>query len=306
MVNFMDTFNYGEVQSEFHKLLNSVDTQLKYNLPNEVKEIIGGSEAIQLYFKNAKTLYTTIIFICSDSDNCCKKSPYYSLTTPQLNRTLLEILFSFVYLLADFPTHSKMFYQAVLREKEEKIQADKRNYSDQTEWQEYFRKQEAELAKLKEQFKVFDLTTEEKTKLGDIANNSNHFPKVGNIVKRLNQTDSVVKFLKYIQDLVYRELSSKTHLEPSGLIDLSIFYLNPNPFIYPNSFKSLEEELRDFKTKQVWISIGLIMCICSEIELNFEFKLKIELIKLWEKFIEGGNDFIKEVYEKRYKDLLVS
>lgn len=303
----METFNFETVRSDFHSLLNSLDVSLKDNSSNKFREVTGGREVILLYYRTAKTLYMTTIFICSDLDDDSDRNLYYSLSTPQLNRTLLEILFSIIYLLADFPTHNKMFFKALLREKKDSLEAFKHNYSGKPEWDNYLANQYSELPKFESEFKKhFSLNDDEEIKLDkDIAQNSERFPKPGNVIKRLKKSNNgVVPFLQFINDLLYRELSSKTHLEPSGLIDLSRFYLKPNLFFHSNSLKSKEEELIDFKTKQVWISIALVMCICSEIELNFDFGFKPKLTELWKKFIQGKNSFINEVYEKRYSIIL--
>lgn len=302
----MDHFNYEIVRKDFHDVLNEIDGKLKAEWSEKYKDIAGGKEIISTFIGTSKVLYKTIIFLCIDSKDDSERDLYYVLSTPQLNRTLLEILFSVIYLLEDFPTHNKLFFKYLLVDKKEKLDALKKNYAGIDKWDNYLKEQYEELEKFKQVIEDnLSLTDHEETKLGKNIIQSGRFPSPSRVIKRLKDSHSdKVKFLEFLDSLLYMELSSKTHLNPSGVIDLSKFYLKDNIFFNENSKKTNESELLSFRQEQVCISFGLMLALYSEIEINFDYGFKSKLKNLWMQFNDIGNDFIKEIYEKRYCAIL--
>lgn len=304
----MSQFNMETLQKDFYYLLNEIEKKLKTEWSAKYVDVVGGKEIISTFIGTSKTLYKTIIFLCLDKVDDIERDSYYVLSTPQLNRSLMEILFSMIYLLEDFPTHCKLFFKYLLTEKEQKLDALKENFSGIQKWDHYLKDQYIKLAKFKCDIeKYLSLTKDEKKKLGNAILQSPHFPSPSRIIKRLNYSDSDnLNILEFLNSTLYMELSSMSHLAPSGVIDFSKFHLptNENIFFYENSIKSKTDEIQKFRQEQLCISFGLMLALYSEIELNFNYGYKENLNILWLRFNEIGNDFIKELYMQRYCEIL--
>jgi hypothetical protein len=63
--------------------------------------------------------FRTITFICADVNDGAVRSPLFALSVPPLNRAILEIIFSVVYLLEDLLAHTHLYYRAAWRAEQE-------------------------------------------------------------------------------------------------------------------------------------------------------------------------------------------
>lgn len=69
----------------------------------------------------AVTTYKAMGFLCADVKDGATRDPLFALATPPLNRTILEIVVSVLYLLEDLPRHTELFYRAGWRDEEEML-----------------------------------------------------------------------------------------------------------------------------------------------------------------------------------------
>src|SRR5438094_981800 len=99
--------NYKVISEDFHKLLTATGYKLEREWPNRYKNPdAGGAQMILLQLvRLAVTTYKTIGFLCSDVEDGAVRDPHFALSTPPLNRTILEIIVSTLYLLEDVPRH---------------------------------------------------------------------------------------------------------------------------------------------------------------------------------------------------------
>ena len=60
---------------------------------------------------NALNAYNVVRFLCADEETPGRR-PNYVLVVPSINRTLMEILFTVIYLLEDFPQRADFYQKA--------------------------------------------------------------------------------------------------------------------------------------------------------------------------------------------------
>jgi hypothetical protein len=301
-------FDYKGVRDDFHNLLVATGNKLEREWPNRYKNAAADSAQMILLqlVRLAVTTYKTIGFLCSDVEDGAVRDPHFALSTPPLNRTILEIIVSTMYLLEDVPGHTSVFYRAAWREEEEMLRNYQERYAGRPRWDEYITQRTKTHQKMERALKI---TTEEKENLERIL----RWPRVGQVIKRLTKIDpdsATLAYIHFLNDWLYRELSSQSHLEPRGLGELGLHFLGMDDLKAVSGGEDrdairerLDEKLLEFKTKSVWIAITLILSLVSEIELHFEYDLRQRAVYLWNVFT-AHSEIVSEIFEERYKRTL--
>src|SRR5437867_9236852 len=124
-------FDYKGVREDFHSLLVATGNKLEREWPNRYKTpAADGAHMIMVQLvRLGVTTYKTIAFLCSDVEDGAVRDPHFALSTPPLNRTILEIIVSTLYLLEDVPRHTSFFYRAAWRDGEEMLTKYKDRYT---------------------------------------------------------------------------------------------------------------------------------------------------------------------------------
>jgi len=207
---------------------------------------------------------------------------------------------SVLYLLEDLETNIRLFYKAVWREKKETIDHNKRHYAGRPKWDEYIALTEQNAAKLEAGL----ITSEEKADLQKIL----RWPSISKVIRRLNgQNPELVSFIQYLDDWLYRELSSLAHAQPLGFMEMSGYFVGQHDldaFPVADAESELTNALKMFRTKQMWIAMTLLLSLASEMEIHFRFSHSQDLTFLWTMF-NNYSDIPKEIYERRYAQVLI-
>jgi hypothetical protein len=157
--------------------------------------------------------------------------------------------------------------------------------------------------------RVLGISEEEKIDLNRIL----RWPRPGKVIQRLDRLDpnsATLGYIRFLDDWLYRELSAQSHLEPSGLGELGLYFLGMQDLKEISRSEDqdqirerLDEKLLEFKTKSVWIAITLVLSLASEVELHFKYDLAQRALYLWKVFAEHS-EIVSEIFEERYKSLL--
>jgi len=210
----MEEFDYSAVQENFTRIMVATGNRLDREWPRRRYPMNDARLTTLTLFRLAIDFHDAVIYLCYDENRYADWHRLYCLTAPPLNRSILEILVSVLYLLEDVPTHIELFYKAVWREKQEVIQHDKKHYAGQPRWDEYIALTEKNAAKLE----VGLITPEEKADLNKIL----RWPSISKVLKRLrSRNPQLVSFIEYLDDWLYRELSSLAHAQPLGFMEMS-------------------------------------------------------------------------------------
>jgi hypothetical protein len=300
-------FDYKGVREPFHNLLIATGNKLEREWPDRYKTPAAHSGQMILLqlVRLGVTTYKTIGFLCSDVEDGAVRDPHFALSTPPLNRTILEIITSTLYLLADVPQHTGFFYRAAWREEEEMLRKYRDRYAGRPLWDEYIAQRTKTHEKLERELQISDA---EKANLNLIS----RWPRVGKVITRLSGLDpqpECLAYIRFLDDWLYRELSSQSHLEPRGLGELGLHFLGMDDLIAISGGQDrdkirerLDEKLLEFKTKSVWIAITLILSLVSEVELHFSCDLRERAMYLWNVFA-AHSEIVSEIFEERYKPI---
>jgi len=112
--------------------------------------------------------------------------------------------------------------------------------------------------------------------------------------------------MEYLDDWLYRELSSLAHAQPLGFMEMSAYFVGKHdlrglPVLDPES--ELTDQLKLFRSKQMWIAMTLLLSLATEIENHFRFSDQRDLKFIWTMF-NDYSDIPKEIYNQRYSSLL--
>jgi len=296
----MEEFDYSAAQKEFTRVMIATGNRLDREWPERRYPIDSARITILTLFRLAVDFHDSVIFLCYDEKRYADWHRLYCLTAPPLNRTILEIMVSVLYLLEDLETNIRLFYKAVWREKKEMIDHNKKHYVGRPKWDEYIALTEQNAAKLEAGL----ITSEEKADLQKIL----RWPSISKVIRRLNgQNPELVSFIQYLDDWLYRELSSLAHAQPLGFMEMSGYFVGQHDldaFPVADAESELTNALKMFRTKQMWIAMTLLLSLASEMEIHFRFSHSQDLTFLWTMF-NSYSDIPKEIYERRYAQVLI-
>lgn len=287
----MEEFNFKIVEEDFGNLLTTTQNKLERDWTNKYpNELVNSGKFVILnMFKMSIINFYGIVQFCQISEE--QKLTLY-LNVPTLNRSIVENLFLLVFLLDNFPENNKLLIKNSLRERKEILDFYKAHYSGIPKWDDYLSKEYPALHKYTGVVDaIVGLTQDEKKNM----ENMKRIPRVSGIVKYLDRRNRPnIRFFNYLDKLHYLQLSHLSHLQPSGLVAIGKLLEKPQ-----------KEDIERFIKEQRWIAVTLVMCLMSEIEIHFNYKLKTQLAHLWEIF-QNHSEYAQEAYELRYKELLTS
>lgn len=297
-------FNFAPLRDDFGRMLTAVGNKLEREWP-KAYPADGQNEILQLV-RMAVVYYATVAFVCSDVQDGAVRHPHLSLATPPLNRAILEIMASVLYLLEDVPAHIKEFFRAAWRDEQEMLVKYRARHSGKSRWDSYMAQRSAGVEKMG---KALGITDAERSDLNQIL----RWPKMGKIIKRLKSRDpvpQVVSYLEFLDDWLYRDLSTQSHLEPKGLGEIGFHFLGMKELqiiSHEDDIEKINERLdfkiQEFRTNQVWTAVTLILSLATEIDSHFTYGLKDKLTYYWSLFRENS-ETAQEFYDERYKALL--
>lgn len=274
---------------KLNELLIFTANKLEREFPVRVHHRYAGPTLLALALVSANT-YRTMLFFCADKPQDSKPKLEYSLSAGPLARTILDALFTVLFLLEDLDTRTPWFMKAGWREVVEELRRANAAHGADAKWTSYLRGLEefAESSKLSD----FEITPEED---GDVKK-IKYWPIPSQMIPQVNDADLKI-YMEYLRDWFYRELSQETHLSWRGLAKRGGYLLLD---------RSSEQERWDIakqKSDTLGATVVLLLAMMSEIELFFDFGARQRLKFVWHiinPYFQQG----QEIYELRYANSL--
>lgn len=173
--------------------------------------------------------------------------------------------------------------------KKREIKIYEEKYSGEIDWDNWLAERKIFLRKLEEAIEEdYGLSP-----LTDWESNEKRLFTMSQITKSFKDSQpDKFKFLGFINDIWYRELSLYSHSEPIAIFKMQHMLNNPN-----------ETHIQNFQNNQIWLCLVFLLSLATEIELSLNYNLKQKLDYIWIRFIDSSSS-AKEIYEMRYKELL--
>jgi len=290
---------FAVVGDEVDSLLGSTANKIHREWPSALSNVSGAREFLLTTVKMAENTYRTVRYICADVPKDPDRKLSYAISVPPLNRTILDSVFTVVFMLEDLPSRCQWYHRAGWRALSEELNRYKGGYGDLPEWQTWL----ANLGKLvQDGISIYGITPQEVADPTTIKQwpNPGQMPHYG--VKRGVPLPATRQFLVFLNDWCYRELSSQAHLSFEGVLKVGALLLRDT--LLGAQRDHLEEtQLPRFKSSQLGRTLTLVLTLLSEIDAYFGFGSRQKLRYLWT--ILGSYCLeSKEIYEKRYQALL--
>jgi hypothetical protein len=292
--------DFAVIRSDLDNVLASTANRIHREPPGALSSVPGAREFLLTTVKMVDNTYRTIRFICADKPRDPDRRPSYAISVPALNRTILDSLFTVVFMLEDLPARCQWYQKAGWRALSEELNRWRRDYGHLAEWKPWL----GVLAKLvQDGIEIYGITPQEVANPGRIDRwpNPGRMPHYG--AKRGVPLPATRQFLIFLNDWCYRELSSQAHLSFDGLLRVGA------PLLRDTLLRDHEDDLEQsklplFKSAQVGRTLTLVLAVLSEIEAYFDFGSRQRIRYLWT--ILGSYCLeSKEVYERRYQALLL-
>lgn len=290
-----ETLDFSVITQPLDSLLAALENKIEREWPVRLAHVSGANALFLLTLRAASVTYRSVRWLCADKPPDPDRRLEYSITVPPLNRTILDSIFTTIFVLEDVPNRCEWFFKSDWRETRIELDRHAREYGQLPEWQDW-------LARLRTYsdvgIAIVGVSPAEVANPKSIAK----WPNPGGMVNYGVSSNSPLPparaFLRYLTDWFYADLSQQSHLGGSGLMKRAGALINDyrrNP--------ETEENLRKYKNSQVGQTVSLILALASEVEAYFNFGLRERAQYLW----GLATPYIvvaKELYDKRYASLL--
>jgi hypothetical protein len=280
--------------------LDSLVAALAYKIerewPASLANIRGGRELFLLTLRTADVTSRSIRYLCAERPFDPNRIIEYCLSVPPLNRTILDNLFTLMFVLEDLPMRCHWYHKAAWREERMELERYRTEFGHIPEWKGWLDQLSAH-----SRFGIafLGVSANEVSDPRSIVRwpNCGAMPSYG--LSPTTEMPPNRRFMKYLNDWFYMDLSQQAHLGGTGLMKRAagLLYDRSDP-----------EHLRVFtKNKYAWIgqTIGLMLALGSELEAYLNFGLSERFNYVWG-LAAPVIVVVKELYEKRYGGLLTA
>jgi hypothetical protein len=284
------------IQEPLNGLLRNMDSDLQRRM-EQVRTSENFEEYRQLMLllimlRFAVNSYQAVGFLLSDLDEHPKRLPRFVVVVPPINRQIMDLWFTLVYIMDDFGPRSVLYELGAYKELRKHIDDSRVRYGADPEWQDWFEDMQ-ELSNLMET--QLPLTADQKANPQSITS----WPHPHGLSEKPSRSQS---FLQFLHNLLYSETSVETHLKPAGLmVGAGVLLMD----IAPDEIRKKIEErtIHQYKFRQMFRTVISLLGVVSEIEMYAKLGNTEQAIKIWKRMAEHNAD-AKDVYEARYKTTL--
>ena len=289
-------FDYNLVAPRMDGLLFNVDRHLQ-RLKREHSNVPTIDRCISLLnvlLRFARNSYNAVRYLTARAPEDPARRPTYALVIPAINRQLLDLLFSLVYMLDDFETRSLQYQRAGWRESLDEYQKHKTHFSADPAWSQHFINLESNLKMMVTQFEI----TEQQQR------NPKSVPYWKHPFELAKERTASRPFLRYLDKWLYGDTSAQAHLSFGGLINVAAFLVSD---MIGGQLEQFAEDrlLPQYHFMHFSRTAIVTLAIATEIDVHYKLSYRDDALYLWGVF----GDYVveaKEMFGHRYKKLLAS
>jgi len=237
--------------------------------------------------------YDAISFLCSDEDDAPKRRREFVLVLAPINRQLLDLLFTLVFMMDDFPVRSMAYERSGYRQLRTEYDKYFGKFGTDPKWHMHF-------ANLREFTltveKYVSLTPEQKADPTTIS----YWPGPYKLMQKRTKSQP---FLEHLEQWLYGETSAQAHLNAAGLFTLAGFVISD--LVPDEQQKSITGlNLETYKFRHFSRSLITVLAIASEIDTFCQLNNRGMLSHLWV-LLGGYAQEADEIYKLRYQEMLI-
>jgi len=289
-------FDFRIVQEPLTGLLRNMDSDLRRRI--EEVQAAGNVEEhrrltlLLIMLRFAINSYQAVGFLLSDLDEHPKRLARFVVVVPPINRQIMDLWFTIVYMMDDFGPRSLAYELGSYKELRRQIDDSRKRYGADPEWEGWFEDMQDLVTMVEKQL---SLTAEQKANPQSIVS----WPHPHALTEKPSKSQS---FLQFLHQLIYGEVSVEAHLKPAGLMVSAGILLSD---IAPIEVREKIEgrAIHQYKFRHMCLTVVTLLGIVSEIEMHCKLNNTEQAMKIWQRLAEYNAD-AKDVYEARYKSAL--
>ncbi len=289
-------FNYKLVAERLEGFLTNVDRDLqrRVNWSDAVEDEDSGlwMTCIDLMMRFAINSYHAVLYLVGDEPQDSRRKKNFMLVLPGINRQLLDLLFSLVYMLDDFPGRCLDYQRSGWREIYRERQHWNTYFGSQQEWKPFLDDLQQLLYRWEGPCRI---TSDEKKDPNKIE-----LWKTPTQLK--DKRTKSRAFLRYLDKWIYADISAQAHLSFGGLMKSTPMLLAE--LVGGDHQQEVDRRVaHQYHFAQTSRTAVVTLAIATEINCYFELRNHEQALMLWHVFGEYVVE-ANEIYEKRYKVLL--
>ena len=291
-----DEFDARIVQAPLQGLLRNIDSELVRRLGKAVASRDSEAERrISLFLtmmRLTKNSYEAVSFICSDSDDSPKRKREFVLILAPTNRQLLDLLFTLVFMLDDFPTRSVEYERGGYRQAREEYDKFYARHGTNPKWQEHFATLQEWLPRME---KYLSISPEQKANPALIKRW--HAP-----YRLMKTTTKSQTFMEYLERWLYGETSAQAHLSAAGLFSIGAFLISELAPEFEREAMS-SRNFEKYRFRHFVRTLVTVLGIASEVDTFCQLNNREALSRLWVTlgcYAEEADN----IYKLRYQAML--
>lgn len=291
-------FQYPLVAERMDGLLINVDRDLQRRGNQALQR--GESDAercillLNVLVRFARNSYDAVRYVAGNTPEDHRRRPNYVMVVPAINRQLLDLLFSLVYMLDDLSARSLQYQRAGWRELDQEYRMFKTQFSTDPEWKQHFKNVKGLLDGMIRQFGIAEPERKDPTRIP--------FGKHPFELKD-EQTESR-PYLRYLAKWMYGDTSAQAHLSFGGLVMVG-------PFLVADIVGGQDEEwvknriIHQYHFRHFSRTAIVTLAIATEIDAHYRLGNAGTASYLWNLFAEYCAE-AKEMVQHRYEKLLAA
>lgn len=249
-----------------------------------------------MHIRIAQLTYLSALYLCGDVPRDPLRKPEFFVSLPVLNRTLVDSLFTVLFILEDVPSRCEWFWEADWKETHLELDRYTTEYGHLPEWQTW-------LAGLAEHCKNgiahAKLSPDQAANPRSLRSWLNPGAMANHGIAPGTPLPPTRAFMKYLNDFFYVDLSQQAHLGGWGMVKRAAFLLDGI-----RETPTMEESLKKNRLAHIGQTVGLVLSLASEIEAHFAFGLRQQALFVWN-VASPAIEVVNELHDKRYRALLV-
>lgn len=291
---------YGVIQNQFETLLiffsNKLEREPRY-------QHVDSSPQLFLHeFRNAFNTFHTIFFLCADTPKDPLRLKRFALSVSPMTRTLFEQLILFVFLLEDVEAFVPWLFKTGYTETRIELEHCQKYHGQKKNWRKYITSLKKKVAHSEATYKL------SAREVKNPRENIGRGPTPGLLLKVLRNNrprSKAIPYMEYVLSWLYRELSGQSHLNVLELAKRGVLFSTgeAKERFGAQWEEKREEHLEEYRQNQIFLSITIMLAMCTELEAKFRYGKRDDISYLWTVLSEHS-DMTKDLWETRYSTLL--
>jgi hypothetical protein len=291
----LEEFDARLIQAPLQGLLRNMDGELaRQHKQSIASRNVEAERVLSLFLmlvRFTKNSYEATSFLCSTVDDNPKRKREFVLMLPPANRQLLDLLFSLVFMMDDFPARSMSYERSAYRQGREEYDKFYARFGSHPDWQSRFTEMRNSLQIME---KFLAISPEQQADPSQIA--------YWRAPYRLMKTNTKSQpFMEFLEKWLYGETSAQAHLNAGGLLSFGAYLLTD--LAQEDQREHIERNFQGYVFRQFSRTLITVLGITSEIENYCSLGNRQALVNMWV-LLGGYAAEAMDVYRERYQEML--